>query len=141
LFQQTIKSDRAHAYRGEKMKRGKIVIILATATALALTLFGVAYASYLNYNNIYQKTLTQNTPQHPETTSGAGLSDAPDGATINPTATSTKHQATTQHNHPKPLRLNQTQTKAITPTELDAVAGAGKPTSRKQTQPKYPFLF
>jgi hypothetical protein len=39
------------------MKRGKIVIILATATALALTLFGVAYASYLNYNNIYQKNI------------------------------------------------------------------------------------
>jgi hypothetical protein len=62
LFQQIIKRDHAHVYRGEKMKRGKIIIILATATALISTLFGVAYASYLNYNSTYQTNTNANTP-------------------------------------------------------------------------------
>jgi hypothetical protein len=40
------------------LKHGKIIIILVTAVALTLALFGVAYASYLNYNGAQAYTNT-----------------------------------------------------------------------------------
>lgn len=47
----------------KKTKQGKIIIIvLATAAALAIAVIGVAYASYLNYNNNYQANTGTNTP-------------------------------------------------------------------------------
>jgi hypothetical protein len=53
LFQRTIIRNHAYVYRGEKMKQRKILIILATAATLTIALFGVAYASYINYANNY----------------------------------------------------------------------------------------
>jgi hypothetical protein len=43
-------------------QRNIILIVLATAAALAITVIGVAYASYLNYNNSYQANTGTNTP-------------------------------------------------------------------------------
>lgn len=81
------------------------------------------------------------TLRHPGMTSGAGLEAASDGETINPImATSTRHQATPQHNSLKRMSLQHIPIKAITHTELDAVAGAGKPINKKH-EIQHPFLF
>jgi hypothetical protein len=118
------------------LKQRKIlIIILATAAALTVALFGVAYAIYLNYTSYRQtQTPTRLTLRLPEKISGAGSKAASDGETINSTATATSiNRQPTVH-----MRLNQTRIKAI-PTELDADAGAGKTPQTKNQN--VPFCF